>query len=432
MDNIEYLVNNDNWEMVYSILLQNFQFETSYLYLEACYRIHKDIFRKECIDIVNGKIDIYDKIYYKLKSRGWYETCFEFANIIYDLFNGNWKILYDILYLSNVLSRKEEGKFACDLLLLNLNTPENIRKKVLIIQQGMIISPIINRKRLMFPILYPFRPMNFFLTKTDDGYFGILRTVNYLVDNDGSYKHEGIWKTENFFIRFDTDYNLVYFNKLNDDNISNKININSLVIGYEDCRLIDNNTFICSTAEFNDKGTPQIAICKFDIDNIKSVIPLRLYNDDRVEKNWIPFPGDKRKFIYSFFPFVILNVNDDNQCYISNYIEWTLSFEGFRGSSTFIPYNNGYLTLIHYCSSETAPKSYYHRLLWFDVQFETGLISTSFTFENRQIEYCLSINISHDMKSLIFTYSVYDDRTSIGEIPLRKLDSLLCNYFERK
>ena len=82
MDNIEYLVNNDNWEMVYSILLQNFQIETAYLYLESCYRIHKDIFRKECIDIVNGKIDIYDKIYYKLKTRGWYETCFEFANII--------------------------------------------------------------------------------------------------------------------------------------------------------------------------------------------------------------------------------------------------------------------------------------------------------------------------------------------------------------
>lgn len=416
MDNIDYLISIDNWDMIYSIMTNDFYIGNAYIYLEACYRKNRELFKKECINFVDGKTEMYDMIYNNLKKKGWYETCFEFTKIIYKLFENNWKILYDLLYLSNVLSKKDEGFMSSDILLLNRNIPDNIRRKVLIMKQGFNISPFINRKRLIFPILYPFRPMNLFIIKKEEGYYGILRTVNYLIDNDGSYKYDGMIISENFVIRLDNKYDLISYNKIKDDNMYGSL---------EDCKLIDDNTFMCYLRE---KGI--MALCKFNNNNINNMIPLKLHNDNRIEKNWIPII-DKNLYIYSYFPFIIINIDSNYICKISKYIEWSLSFEGFKGSSNFIEYNNGYLTVIHYCSRDIGVRSYYHRLIWFDSKFESGLVSPSFTFENKQIEFCLSINFKHDMKHLIFTYSIYDDKTSICELPIENIDSLLSNYFEK-
>jgi hypothetical protein len=395
-------------------------------------------FKNFVLNNFSKELITYDIALSKLRDKRWYETCYELGKIAEEIFPESPIIQYNQSIVCYYLNLKIEGMRYCDKLLFNYNTPSNIIPSVYNNQEFYIDSPFFDRKRLFIPVLYPYRPMNLNIRRLNNKeYEGILRTVNYFIEKDGTFRFEGYLQTESHYVIFNQNFNVTKYIKLKNNSDTKKYTVG--ILGFEDCRFFRDNSFVCSCAEFNEKGIPNITYCEFDkmTGLVEKTIPLKLYDDNRCEKNWIPIPiqsYDQLFFVYQFSPFTIIGIDKkstDGNCYIKNMWNWSINFNGLRGSTNFIEYKSGWLILLHY-SNDKAPRHYFHRLCWFDNKFEKGKISTSLIFEKKQIEYCIGMEFCEDNNYLIFSYTIWDDKTSICKLETAKLDNLLEFPFQRK
>lgn len=136
--------------------------------------------------------------------------------------------------------------------------------------------------------------------------------------------------------------------------------------------------------------------------------PLNQYK----EKNWIPFHSitepDKEYFIYSWFPFRMGVVNQDNVLEFTHQYKTTYPLDVVvRGSSNVIYYQGQYVTLVHMSEEDTVPKRYFHMLVWLDgTTYKPVRTSRLFYFDQYGPEFCLSFHITEEY--YIFWISRYD------------------------
>jgi hypothetical protein len=109
-------------------------------------------------------------------------------------------------------------------------------------------------------------------------------------------------------------------------------------------------------------------------------------------------------------------LNESNKLEIVH--EYTVpdTFKNLKGSTTFLPYRNILLGVVHY-SIDGEPRRYYHRLVILDpATLEPKALSVPFIFERIGIEYCIGFNVNDTM--LEFWYSKHDKDASYMKVPL--------------
>ncbi len=195
---------------------------------------------------------------------------------------------------------------------------------------------------------------------------------------------------------------------LEDIRIYSDVNVATPVDNVEDLK------FVATSSMWNADNTLKITLGTYDSStgtcrNLKFInSPVGAY----CEKNWIPLPGERNKFIYSWDPYRIVEICDDDSDNSRIVKTSKLSSEAFinaRGSTLFIDDAAGggdYVGIIHRTDSHA---NYFHMFVWLDrITKMPKYRSDYFYFTTVGIEYCIGLDVIGPGKYKMFV-SVYDN-----------------------
>jgi FkbM family methyltransferase len=271
------------------------------------------------------------------------------------------------------------------------------------------------------------------LIQHNNKYILNLRSVNYRINKQGEYDIldlKSVVKTTNYLLTLDTNLNIFDSTEIIDFSTGERYSNN--ITGMEDMRLIPGNNFegFCVSVDMRPDFCPRV--CYFAGEFANGVISTlkELIIDGfpvQCEKNWLPFYIENSlHFIYSFQPFRLYSLDKETfQCkLVHEKVLTEQNIGGFRGSTPPIPFENGWLMLIHDIHY-AKPRFYRHRFVWLNKEFTSIKFSTPYYFEQIGIEYSLSICPSYTENDYYITYSVNDASTKIITITKEQIVTIL-------
>lgn len=328
---------------------------------------------------------------------------------------------------------KEEGYKSCNKIILNKSIPENIKNMT---KPNMLFYlPTLSKNIIDININLPekYVSCNPFLTIHKGKLVGCIRTVNFL-QNKGEYKvQDGTEKvnTKNFFVEFDSENNIIKQSEIIDK--VERIKWDHRVWGLEDMRLFNYQEEWWFTAtscqEQENYRNPIQCLGKMifnEENNTYDIIDIKKCSGDflqETEKNWLPFVYDNKPLIiYKSEPFTMIEPNlYDKSCNIISKKSCSQDASNFRGSSSPIPYKDGYIYVEHEVAFINW-RTYYHRVVKFNKNFEIIEISKPFIFENRGVEFCISL--VHQENKFIFGVGIEDKRAIMVTITEQEMENL--------
>ncbi len=252
----------------------------------------------------------------------------------------------------------------------------------------------------------------------------VQRTVNYLMTGDNQYEtpNGAPIHTRNFLLRLDPSL---------DTQSSTEIlppadmpePLYEPVKGFEDMRLFawrGELWCISNLRELTAEGWCEQVLARIDQNapgdsRLTDWRVLRPEGPRLHEKNWMPLVDDDRlQFIYLCDPTRIL---DEQARTIAETVP-PIAAEEFRGGSQLIPFDGGWLALIHELLLWSAPgrRSYHHRFVWLDKARIVRGVSRAFFFHKKSIEFAAGLAWHPDGKRLMVSFSVGDHESWIATI----------------
>jgi hypothetical protein len=106
--------------------------------------------------------------------------------------------------------------------------------------------------------------------------------------------------------------------------------------------------------------------------------------------------------------------------------EPTWDFTQFRGSAGPIPFDNGYLILVHeVVHFADHSRCYLHRFVYTDHRFFIKKASKPFTFLHQGVEFCGSMTFNHEGSHIIFAIGIEDSKAYLCSVDLKTIRSQL-------
>ena len=257
----------------------------------------------------------------------------------------------------------------------------------------------------------------------------IVRSTNYKYDSsmdgvilDGS----NVIKTRNFYLRLDGSANILSIKPINIDGLGEPPFV-SKVTGFENLRLFrfENRLFSMATSrQYNPQDKYKQVLLELSEDGVaKRVIPINYGLLDIHEKNWMPIVGDKEMMmIYSLFPFTIIRINmETGDVDDVKKDKYALSLETWHGGSQAIPYDDGWVFIIH--ESACYPDSlrvYWHRFVKMDKFMNLTHYTEPFYFTKIGIEFCAGL--CHFNGGLLTSFGVDDRQAGLCFTPYGALN----------
>jgi glycosyltransferase involved in cell wall biosynthesis len=287
------------------------------------------------------------------------------------------------------------------------------------------------------PALPPgFVPCNPSILRTERGYLVNCRAVGYRIDGHQRYvpaEADGVLRTRNFLMRLGLD--LAFLDQVEIQGDVEPLR-ESRVRGLEDCRLVERGgkvAFTCSTADCHPSGLIQESLVTLDERlRVERHLPLWGHEDDRHQKNWLPFvdplTGSLRA-IYGYEPLVILEIDPvTGRCEPILREPSGRNVGHFRGSAGPIDLpeeaGGGRLFLIHEVVLHGL-RYYLHRFVSVDSRWRIERISRPFFFRQLGIEFVCGACLAHGDRELLITLGVEDREAWLCRISLDTLARLL-------
>jgi len=234
------------------------------------------------------------------------------------------------------------------------------------------------------------------------------RTSNFGVKPGGVYyakTSDGLVNTKNYILKMDYKFNIISQKEVIDKSHRKKYNIRRIE-GLEDLIIFNYNDQLygsCTLVDSNEKGLPQIGLCKleesYDYYIINELTPMGLIHENRCEKNWLPFVNDNiLSFVYNYSPMDIIipikNYDHEftGETELISSTQSDLNFERFRGSAGPLKFKDNWLIVVHevsWCSDNS--RIYTHRYVLLDNNFNIIKLSNPWYFENHGLEFCRSM-----------------------------------------
>ncbi len=337
---------------------------------------------------------------------------------------------------------KNLGFEAINRLLVNKDIPKDIKNNAL--NNALFYVRPLKATYIPVDIIPPkinatenYNPLNPSIQKTETGYDIICRTVNF-----GQEEAKHYWSrdpnnpkidTRNFLIKTDKA-----FKRLSQEELIEEASYPRFPCGYttgiEDCRLFSfrgANWLTCCLYDANPSNIIQIGLGKIEPGGaIKELIPLAGPVKNRCEKNWLPFVlNDAIHIIYSHEPFTIYKP-DLLSGHCEKIVETTSPFDcsSFRGSAGPIPFDEGYLTLVHEVAYP-GRRYYLHRFVYLDKNFQITKLSRPFYFKAIGIEYGSGMTLDHEEKNVIITVGIEDKEAYLAITPIEEIKESLLSHF---
>lgn len=274
-----------------------------------------------------------------------------------------------------------------------------------------------------------------------DGHMhGIIRTVNYKIDEwgrylikatDGTANATNPINTRNFFVDFDMNFKITNSKELVIPRLGHTSPFANkgdpwpepkfpLVTGMEDMRLYSYKGALwanCCVREFTDTGwCEQVRVCLDDL------IPTRMIDRDRDhEKNWMPILDGSARFMYRCDEIV-----DDTGKTIQKY-DLTIDVGTLAGGSQVVPFSGGYLAAVHEARNIPGQQTRYyaHRWVWFDKDLKLELVSPPFGLNEKGIEYIIGLHVEPVLEHVYISYGFKDREPRLGIVSIPDVERML-------
>lgn len=288
--------------------------------------------------------------------------------------------------------------------------------------------------KIEFPIDDGWHPLNPSVARIGDGLAMIVRTVNYKVhfhDQGASYvTPEGApITTRNFLLNLSDDLSVT-----NAKEILLPIDMPEPsykdILGVEDLRLcaFGDEAFVNGTCcEIEPSGHRHMISARLNpesgqLDEMRVIVP-----DDvprQMEKNWAPFVIDGAlRYLYSYEPTRV--VNGDGSTYKVS--ESPILAKSFRGGSQLIPFEDGWLCIVHQVSFQPRvhKRTYFHRFVWFDRDLTIRKVSLPFVLNHVRYEFVAGLAWAADGERLVISYGVDDCEAWVATVSATDVSEFL-------
>jgi hypothetical protein len=269
-----------------------------------------------------------------------------------------------------------------------------------------------------------------------------IRNVNYTLYHSELNRFEHMWgplsyihpendmhlRTTNYIAELNEDLNILQYTKI-DTSEFDTYQPRWDFVGLEDCRLVQWNDklYVCGVRrDLDNKGTGRMELSEIVINGsqVKEVSRYRIPgpppDNEYCMKNCTPILDKPFHLLKWTNPTALMKFDvlgkETEVIETSPYVPVK---NDMRGGSQVIPFNNGYLTLVHETDlykSEQDKKdaTYRHRFVYWDKDFKLQKMSKLFSFLNMKIEFCCGM-VEHNNNMLI-TFGVQDNAAYILKV----------------
>jgi tetratricopeptide (TPR) repeat protein len=257
------------------------------------------------------------------------------------------------------------------------------------------------------------------------------REVNYRINEQGVYEFfSNTIDTSNHILEVD---NIHCLDAQSDIVIELSCEIersNANVTGFEDIRLVFMNGKVygvCTAQILNPLCINEMVLLHLSDDyKIEKVVRLKGPNPYRCEKNWVPVVNqDKLILLYQLDPIQVYSydIETGEPTQIANHTT-SFDFTSYRGGSQLIPFQNGYLYIVHQIGFQQK-RYYYHRFIYLNSNFEFVSQTPLFYFFERGIEFVCGLAISYCSNYLYITFGIGDKKAYLVELSAIEIVELL-------
>jgi glycosyltransferase involved in cell wall biosynthesis len=266
-----------------------------------------------------------------------------------------------------------------------------------------------------------YTPMNPSVCMLGDQMVVNVRTVNYRITESGHYDMQGdtAIRTRNWLIKMDDWKTPDNFGHSGLEMIWQRSEPQyDQVIGAEDVRLFPHGGGLYGSAtvrERNREGWCEQWLFKFSPTFIVEYA-LRM-SEASTEKNWSPILDHSTGDIaFMYTPGVVRDPK--GAVYLVPTPSQRIYTNDFRGSSQLIPFNGGWLAIVHEATANpgNGQRCYWHRFVWYDHELSPAMVSRSFVFLDRQIEFCAGLCRPNANGKLVMSFGVRDCEAWMGTL----------------
>ena len=199
-------------------------------------------------------------------------------------------------------------------------------------------------------------------------------------------------------------------------------------LGFEDTRLFPwrGKLWALSTARhLNDDGRYQMVLWRVagqEGGEVKmadwQILPS--YQDN--EKNWMPqADGETLRFFHSLDPLRILDAQG-RESFVG---PSPIIARGFNGGSSLVPFDDGWLSVIHRYVTIDNERRYMHRFVWFDKQNRPARASWWFHLRGQRVEFVAGLAWHPNGHQLIISFGANDSEAWLGTVAASEVRSCL-------
>ena len=329
--------------------------------------------------------------------------------------------------------RKARGFAACNSLALDRAIPEGPRNLAIsnldfYIRPASELMPSFAARRIAFEAPEGWSATNPSVVRQGDELWAVQRCVNYRFDTqypNGDVRryataHGEPIATRNFLLRLGEDFAV-----LSSAEILPPAALPEpawpYVHGFEDLRpFLWNGELWCVACvrELNAEGWCQQVLARIARSGdggrrLSDWRVMRPEGAERHEKNWMPLATeDSLRFIYGCDPLQVV----DGQARLVAEATPPIHAKEFRGGSQLVPFDDGWLALVHETLVRDGEREYKHRFVWFDAAIRLKRVSRPFYFNHYGVEFAAGLAWHPDGRRLVVSYGAEDSESWIATV----------------
>lgn len=262
----------------------------------------------------------------------------------------------------------------------------------------------------------------------------IVRAINFGFTESGEYffRTSGGFQTVNYLADLDMHLGLTRVQPLSDDHYRRPPPASYPVTGIEDLRLIrfrDQWWAVGSNPNVDHRPTMQVVLVRIRNGQLTDRRALTSNQNMRMEKNWMPavhpITGHLH-LVYRCSPTTVLRYRHSQATVRPAFVhDGPLLARGLRGGSQVIPFDGGYLCLVHdvIVPDGEHRRTYLHRWLWFTPTWRIGKLSAPFFFRRHGVEFVAGL--TQVGKTLLVSFGVDDAEAWLARLPVDHVRALL-------
>jgi GR25 family glycosyltransferase involved in LPS biosynthesis len=338
---------------------------------------------------------------------------------------------------------KERGRAVCNWLSMNKALPHSAR--ALARQNSRWFAEPINSllpsvRFKELPVAAPegYKPGNISIAQVDDGFVALVRAVNYDFLESGFFDRHGdtSFRQRVLLLRLDRNLEIIGSEEvLPPDDLPPPRHIDSL--GFEDPRpIVWRNQLWCLSCmrQLNEEGRAEMVFARI----AKGPQGQTVFTDWRVlvsgrparwEKNWMTqVVGDELRFVYSVDPTRV--ITESGQVPLDE--EAPIAVDNLLGGSQAVPFDGGWLMLVHEWELVGRRRNYFHRFIWLDAGNRLARLSRRFFFVKPSNEFAAGLAWHATGDRLVVSFGIDDHSPTLAIIAAQEVRTALLDIDEHE